>query len=350
MDLSSALQRLDENINGLTAQFVDLVHIRKHASVFVCLLLATLVVFAFVTLDLPGNTLLIGAIQNAGHTLVFFALTIPCLVFTQYRTTNLSVLLLVTCLLFGFGLFIELAQHITGRGFTRSDVIRNGLGIGAAYFGFIAFQRRTTMHRATRVVLMLFAVAMIAVSLRRVTLLLVSSLFAPSVPNVVTFDQWGADLWVQAIGGEASVAHHNEIWPSNATKSVKVRFDTKKWRELKLLDPPADWTGYDTLSYSVFNPSTSPAEVLFRIDEPDKELNLREGTTFRQHLATGESVVTIDLKQIRHRFSTELNYESPPLTQVLAISFFSRDKEQPKVLYFDNFLLTRKASRISAAQ
>ncbi len=320
---------------------MNLVFLRKNAGVFLCLLLATLVVVSFVTLELPGNSLLIGAIQNTGHTLAFFVLTFACLIFTQNRTTGVLTLVLIACMLLGIGLFIEVVQHMTGRGFSGLDLGRNFLGVGAAYCGFMVIQRHMAMHRTTRILLALIATAMIGLSLDKAARLLVSSLLAPSVPQVITFDRWGADLWIDTIGGQASVATHDDIWPSNTTESVKVKFNSKRTRMLQLLEPPADWTGYDTLSFTVFNPSRSPAEVMFRIDEMDKALNLRDGMTIRQHFASGESVITLALEQVRHRVSTEFNYESPPLTSVRAITFFAKGKEQPMELYFDNFFLTR---------
>lgn len=339
LEASSALQRLDEHISGSIAQVVNLVYLRKHAGVFLCLLLAALVVLSFVTIELPGKTLLSGAIQDTGHTLAFFALTFACLMFLQKRITGIRALFLLACLLIGIGLLIEAMQAMSGRGFSRGDLLRNCLGIVAAYASFMAIRRRAAIQGTTRIFMVLVATGMIGLGVNKVARLLISKHFGPSVPQLISFDQWYADLWIETRRAHASVAVHIDSWPSNSTKSVRVRFDSGRWSMVRLLEPPADWTGYDTLSFTVFNPSSSSREVMVRIDEWDNELSLRRGTTIRQHLASGQSVITLDFAQIRHRISAEYNYKSPPLTKVRAITLIIRRNEQPIELFFDNFYL-----------
>ncbi len=313
--------------------------LRQHSGALFSVMMATLLTLVFITVELPGNTLFIGAMQNAGHTLAFFTLTWICLLVTRDRAYGVFALLLIACALLGIGVLIEVVQHISGRNFSGYDLVRNSLGVGAGYCLFLALQRVSPTKRIARYLLLFAAVGMIAMSLSKATALFVSGLLAPSVPRVITFDQWGANLRIAITGGRATVAHHGDIWTSNATESVKVLFNSKRWRVLQLLEPPADWTGYATLSYTVFNPSTATADIMFRIDEMDKASNLRDGMTMLKQISPGESVNTVNLAELRQRVATEFNYETPPLTQVSSITFFARGDTQAMELYFDDFTL-----------
>ena len=120
---------------------------RLKSNIVSCCILILFVV-AFVVLQLPGNSVVSNALQNAGHTLAFAALTFAALFSTKPQHICAKTLFLISALVLSIGILIELGQWVTDRGFSPMDIAKDLLGILAGVCFCLAFSLSgKTKHR-----------------------------------------------------------------------------------------------------------------------------------------------------------------------------------------------------------
>jgi VanZ like family len=100
--------------------------------------------------DLPGHWRLLGALQNAGHTVLFFAMAY-CLV---WRGTGIYTVVLA---LTGVGISIEIIQYFIGKDCDIHDVMLDALGIFSGTTFFFGVKKKSLLLSVAAVLLLAIA-------------------------------------------------------------------------------------------------------------------------------------------------------------------------------------------------
>ena len=108
--------------------------------------LCGLMLWVFTQFRLRGDTFFYRALQDSGHGMAFFLLTLIVLVlFKPGRNNRYWQLLAIPVSMFLLGMGIELVQHVIGRGYSTPDLLKNGAGILSACAMYLLFSSKANL-------------------------------------------------------------------------------------------------------------------------------------------------------------------------------------------------------------
>ncbi len=293
--------------------------------------------WVFTRFQLPGNSLFANALQNSGHGLAFFVLTI--LSMSSLRPSLQKILssgLFLTLLLFLLGVVIELLQHLSGRGASLPDLVMNASGIVSG--GITYYLIRAKLRWTVRLLLAAVAVSSIAWVLHKPAIYVFAELIERPPPMLNDFDAVGSGIKVLPRHAEINIGDHSRMWPTNLSKSVKVSFGQGDYPSIIFQEPPASWCDYDTFVFDVYSPLPEGVNLYIRIDDDSIDYLNHSFMTVRRMIEPGVGQVSIPFDE----FANDASERGEPMfNEMSRYQLFTLNNDQSKVLYFDNFRLTK---------
>lgn|GEM_PF-5036068 len=204
--------------------------------------------------DLPGHWRLIGALQNSGHAVLFFAMA-WCL---AWRNIHAYAVLIGLCVL---GVGIEGVQYFIGKDCDIHDVLLDNLGAVSGVLAFKAYARRTL--NLAIVPLGLMAVAFYIPCFIALCYLQQWRNF----PTLVTFDEVGRNYLIDHHeGSEYALTtlpgeFTQQAAPANRTQVLKLRCPAQNWPGVALIDLAPNWLGFNFLQMDVWLADKTPIQL-----------------------------------------------------------------------------------------
>ncbi|HEY6530346.1 MAG TPA: VanZ family protein [Cellvibrionaceae bacterium] len=205
--------------------------------------------------DLPGHWHLVGALQNSGHTVLFFVMGF-CLVWRGLRWYWVVISLL------SVGIGIEIIQYFIGKDCDPQDVLLDFIGSISAVGFFHGVKSRSVKFSVLFLTL--------AATAFYIPVLIALSYFAQwrNFPTLTNFDELGRNYLID---------HHEGSWfelthlPPNLrghvqgdahdSKVLYMGCPPERWPGVTLVDLATDWRGFSRLTLDVWLHDRSPITV-----------------------------------------------------------------------------------------
>ena len=305
------------------------------------LLLLLIVIFPFFFFGGPGYLAArsFKAAWDLGHILFFTLASVGLYGLYGSRASPVRparVFVQVSLLVFGFGLLIELIQmYSAGRSPDIFDLLRNQLG---ALIGFVFF---SSLSRGTA--------PFLARGLQAVTILFLLCVLWPVVR--ATVDEWLAvGQFPQLSDFETPLEARR--WNNlrqlqrvarpvrHGNRALRVQLSTEKYSGTSLFYVPRDWSGYQWLNFSVYNPLETQLSLHSRIHD---RLHGQHGHLFTDRfyrefiLQPGWNDLRISLAEVRLApVGREMDMQ-----QIEGFGIYVVRLARPLVIYLDNVYLSK---------
>lgn len=297
-----------------------------------------LIVWVFTRFHLPGNTLFFSALQNSGHGVVFFILTIFALKTLGASSHFVSLpSIAIFIVMIAIGLSIETLQHLTGRGASASDLIMNGAGIVSAFILFYAKYRKSCF--VPSFFLSILALLLLAWCVHKPFVYVITELYEKPLPILNDFDSTGAGVKILVNDADFAIADHSSVWASNSTRSLKVDFLPGIWPTIVFQETHSRWCDYDQLQFDVLNLNVGSIRLETRVDDASIDFPEHAFMTVSRTLENGAGKVVIPLAELA---LDALERGEPTFADVTSFMLYLHNNRQTKSLYFDNFRLGKK--------
>ncbi len=297
-----------------------------------------LFVVAFVFLQLPGNSVISNALQNAGHTLAFAALTFAALLRTDFRHMRGKTLVLIGAPVLLIGVLIELGQWVTGRGFSTMDIVKDLLGVLAGVSFCLAISLSGKIRR--RVTAFTAGILILADSLAPTLALFLSRELSPRPPTLVDFEQWGVGHRIRKSGTHMTIGYHNTVWKNNQTLSAAVQYLPGRWSSIQFIEPYGTWSEFGCFTFTVYNHQASTVTLKLRVDDPDLGPDDDDHMTISRVLAPGETRVIIPLEELRQQARQGNHPGEPLMKQIRSFMLYISHVDEPVTLLIDDIALS----------
>ncbi|MEY4589329.1 MAG: hypothetical protein RL497_1405 [Pseudomonadota bacterium] len=190
--------------------------------------------------DLPGHLRLIGALQNTGHTVLFFSMAF-CLVWQNF---NWKIVLLA---LLSLGIGIEIVQYFIGKDCDVRDVVLDTLGIISGIGVFYSLKKRSV--KAGIVSLLPAVLSFYLPTLIAIVYLLQWRNF----PLLTNFEEPGRTHLIDYHEGSSfELVQAPRQWSSNRSTVLNLGCPAVEWPGVALIDPSSNWHGFSSLKLDVW--------------------------------------------------------------------------------------------------
>lgn len=292
------------------------------------------------TVKLPAHNPIWVSLQNSGHALVFAGLfcaayyllsSLKSQISTPWRIAGAFIICTVLALLSEF-----IQQFLANRAATVSDLIFDGVGIIAGVM--IVF----LVRRGSRIVVRL-ACFVVASSL------LLTAFYEPiswsasyryrdnNAPVLVDFESVFENNfhYVNASSLDVSVPPPSWKEKPGASRVGKITYLKGRWPVFKFQHVYPDWTGYETISFEIFNAEAERVRMTFRIDDIHHNYTNEDRLDYRYWAEPGHNKITIPLTVVR---DAPENRETD-MENIKDIMWMAHQVETPKRIYLDNVRL-----------
>ena len=253
--------------------------------------LAGLLLFA----PMPFTSSYVGrTIENAGHTPLFFLLTMGALfVFRDDpRITGARLYTLAGMLGLGAGFLSEVIQKPLARDASWEDVAADAVGVFLALAVYALFERRSALRRWHRLVALFVALACIAIFLAPIIRMTRAYVHRNGqFPVLADFHSRIELYWTLSIGVNREIVGD----------ALEVEFSTQEFPGVSFHEPVPDWRRYKTLSIDVEVPTSEPLNLVVRVHDRRHKRVFHDRFNRRFQLAAGERrTLQIPLEDIRN--------------------------------------------------
>ena len=301
-----------------------------------CLTVTVLTIWLLVNYHLPGKSQFQATLQDSGHALIFFCLSLVfAVLFRRLRPPSdkkvLAVTALSACILTGAA--VEIIQSYVGRESSWSDLLLDTIGAAAGSAIFLSFYAR----RRLKIIYFVVAFVLLAISLSSPLIWLYAGYQRDSAfPVIADFENTWLNKFIDArYSATYTIVPAPEAWKENTSSVVKVDFDTGPWPGLISRDVSGDWRKYRYFVFEVFNPQEQELKLVLRIN--DKHHNNRHADRFNRtyDIKPGHREIKVAIDDIMRGPSTrEMDME-----HVFGTMVYMLRPSRPYTLYFDNFRL-----------
>jgi hypothetical protein len=216
--------------------------LNKAATLAVCALGIGLPLFW----DVPGHWRLIGALQNSGHTVLFFAMGF-CLVWRKMPAPLAFIILLSL----GFG--IEIFQYFIGKDCDLHDVALDALGIISG-IGFFHAVKKSSITWAF--------ISLALASMAFYTPILIAICYLNqwhNYPLLTNFEEPGRSYLIDHHEGSSfELTQLPKPWGSDTSNVLKMGCPATGWPGVALVDLAPDWRGFTALGLDVWLKDATP--------------------------------------------------------------------------------------------
>ena len=299
--------------------------------------LCGLMLWVFTQFRLRGDTSFYRALQDSGHGMAFFLLTLIVLVlFKPGRNNRYWQLLAIPVSMFLLGMSIELVQHVIGRGYSTPDLLKNGAGILSACAMYLLFSSKANLlgrfALATIVVLpMLWVVS-------KPALIFAAKETQNSLPVLNDFEPLLSAVKLSSRHSVINVATFKDQWPSNPTKSLQVNYGPGRYPSVLFREPAARWCDFGALTFDTYNTNQEVVRINIRVDDPAIGQRGHSFMTVSRFLDPGENAVSVSFEELQRK-AQERGLAT--FQHITGFQVFLIDNDEPVSLYFDNFRLDK---------
>lgn len=270
------------------------------------LLIAGVVTFA----DLPGDSKLMGEMQNTAHSFVFALLAWLALSFMrqrrQLKTSHAFLPYLAAfaiCLLLGVA--IELAQALVHRDADAWDVLRDVAGVTAFLGLYSLWDRNNISAQAgaskSKILLAAASVSVLLAALfpaAKITYAYVGR--EQAFPLLLDFSSSWYKNFISANHAQLTVVAAPGEWQAAPGQRVaKLTLHKARYPGIECEDLHPDWTGFTDFSLSIFSPNPIPFPLIIRIHDQKHTFAMNDRFNRRLLIVPGENVIRIPLAVIQ---------------------------------------------------
>jgi VanZ family protein len=254
------------------------------------LVLAGLLLFA----PLPiAPTYLGRTIENAGHTPLFFLVTIG-LLFTLReipRFAGARLYAIAGLVGAGTGFLSEVVQRPLSRDASWEDVAADALGALLALAAYALFERRSNLKRRDRVGALLIAISCIAIFIAPIVRMARAYVHRNGqFPVLADFHSRIELYWTMSVGVNRRIVDN----------ALEVDFVADEFPGVSFHEPVPDWRQYKTLVIDLQNPDAEPLSLVVRVHDRPHRHSFHDRFNRRYELAAGERrTLKIPLEDIR---------------------------------------------------
>jgi len=298
-------------------------------------LIFILFIFLFVGGETQQKHRLIKDVWDAGH-LILFGL-ISFIYFSHPVRVNHSIIYKVVattlfCLFIGSA--IEIIQLFTHRNFSIGDIVNDVIG---GYLGLLAIvitNKQQTLKNQIIAPLVFFL--LIFIGLRGLEKHLVDEYILRSdFPELASFEtNLEMERWeFKLVNAKPSLQHVKK-----GTYSLEAEFLRGRYPNISLQHFKADWSEYEKLSFSVFNPGSEPQQFELKIYDAQ---HITSGRKFKDRFnkkitfAAGWNEIEIELSKI---IQSPRN-RSMNIKEMKGLSLFTDKLKQPVTIFIDSIHL-----------
>jgi VanZ family protein len=266
--------------------------VSRRSSYLLLLLFVVAALLLFVPLPIPptyaGRT-----IENAGHTPLFFIVTLAILFMLRDRPRFAGWRLYVAAGAIGIslGFLSEVVQRPLARDASWEDVGADAIGSICALAAYALFDRHAGVRRWHRVIAAVVAASCLIVYLSPIYTMTRAYLHRNGqFPVIASFDSRIELYWTMSIG----------VYRDVVNDALEVIFVAKETPGIGFHEPIPDWTGFGWLVLDVENPANEPLKLGVRVH--DKSHNWQYHDRFNREfdLPAGERrSIRISLDEIR---------------------------------------------------
>jgi hypothetical protein len=241
----------------------------KHTGPIILVLIFTTIIL--LGTSLPGRNRLMLSLQDSGHFLIFFPLTLVVLWISRQRHAGMQWLIMLLLLL--FGVLVEVMQSFVGRDPSLYDLLMDLLGIiagGTLYAGFV----RCPLAPYQSIILVL--VLALAAFFKPLYWFSVYQVRMEQFPRLLDPDRYLSRALVE--GSHGGRLHHIELprqWATEAglaiDSCVYVSLHEGGWPGVDMQEPEPDWRGYESLEVGLYSDQSTDLPLTLRVH--DKKYN-----------------------------------------------------------------------------
>lgn len=269
----------------------------------------------FVPLPIPptyaGRT-----IENAGHTPLFFLVTLGVMLVmrSRGRYTGFKLYLMAAAIGLGAGLLSEAIQRPLARDASWEDVFADAIGTVSALAAYALFDGRSNLRRWHRFVALLVILASLAVYLAPIVTMTRAYLHRNGqFPVLASFHSRLELYWTISIGVRREIVDD----------ALDVEFVAGETPGIAFHEPVRDWTAYKTLVLEVENPGAESLNLGVRVHDRRHNRQFNDRYNRRFDLRAGERrTLRIGLDEIQRGPRNRLMN----LEQISDITLFKGEK------------------------
>jgi len=276
---------------------------------------------------------------NVGHLLLFACIVYFALLpFLLKNKSWLLAFCLVTVFCLGVGISIEAIQHVIGRTYDTKDVVNDLYG---GYLGLLIYiaLHSTATSTVTRFATIPFIVVILAIVLSPlVTAIEYRLAMEKAFPVLADFET--SDEWTRWETNLADV-YVDEKRMRTGKKSMLVEFKPGEYPTISLTDFPRDWEGFDSLDFSIFNPTALTTNIILKIyDRQHTKSGYSYSDRFNRELTlqAGWNDFSILLKELQSAPKDRLM----ELSDIASYSLFFHNLQKPTRISLDSLQLSNK--------
>jgi len=244
-------------------------------------------------------------IENAGHTPLFFLITLGLMYAVRdHRGFTEGRLAAARLYAFGFlggvgaGFLSEVIQRPLHRDASWEDVFADAIGAVSALGVYALFDRRFPVKAWQRLLAVLVVVASFAIYVAPIVTMTRAYLHRHGeFPVLADFDSPIELTWTIGFGARREIIDD----------ALSVEFVAEDFPGVALYEPVPDWTGFKTLVIDVQNPAAELLKLSVRVHDLSHKFQYNDRYNGHFDLAAGERrTLRISLEDIRHAPRTRL--------------------------------------------
>lgn len=303
----------------------------------------SLIILVFFFLKLPSATLIDHEIQNTGHTILFFLLSILCL--KSYRLIFLhkpdfDAYLSVFIFLNTTSICIELIQINMLRDADTIDLLRNLFGI-IILFGLDYFLRKKNLtqgivnSKKEFSIFILSSLAAILSILPISTLQLAYHVRHDAFPTIVDFNS----IFFKYFYNTYNATIYAKTYRSEGTSPPSfnlVEFKQAKLSSISIIEPIPNWLGYNSICFNIYTPPFSKKlKLTLRIN--DSAHNYEQSDRYNHVLIVNTSIEKHCVKL--NKIENSPKNRTMDLTKITNIQLFQSQHNNTTQFYLSRFWL-----------
>ena len=233
-------------------------------------------------------------IENAGHTPLFFLVTLGLLLYLRddSRFTGARLYAVAGLVGAGAGFMSEVIQRPLARDASWEDVAADAIGVVLALAVYAMFERRTALKRWHRFVAFVVAISCVAIFATPIVRMARAYVHRNGqFPVLADFHSRIELYWTLSVGVNREIVDD----------ALEVNFGAEEFPGVAFHEPVPDWRSYKTLAIDVENPDPEPLRLVVRVH--DRRHNRMFADRFNRNftLAAAERrTLRIPLEDIRN--------------------------------------------------
>lgn len=303
-------------------------------------LMASACVLAVATIPLLGQSLLFDHLNDAGHVLVFWGVTIVVYVGTRFlKLRPIQRFLVAIGLSGGLGALIEAVQHfVPGRTASVQDLLRDGIGILIGLCCIVICSKSMKLGKRTfrRVLFGGIAAILLLIGLRDVIWVLQEyQKRNQGFPVLVDAETrwWDTFVFADNLDFWRSSAPHD--WPNRDYEVLNLKFYPTKFSTFGLRDPYPDWTSKKHLEFDLLSRSKNVFNLHVRIHDWDHAEDYFDRYNGIFQIKPGFQTIQIPIKTIQNAPATN----PLDLKQIAGVYLFTTESNDTKHVLFNKLRL-----------